>query len=286
MSEEEAEATGVEDPQEDGPEVASGDVPAEDEEQEAPEDETSPLDRSPDTPHTWAESLDGIEVGDTWQMKLFKVAIPFVIPAIVFVVLYFLISYSRFLQMGAMSLLYLFPPLGKESIIPSGIGYGFTRAQMTGLIFMVDVVCAMFISWNLPLAKKIPGIGHILTWVEKKGSETLEKNPRLRTVSWIGLVLWVMVPFQGSGGITASVIGRAIGMRASHVISAVGIGALIAGFLIATAAKHGIEIFRENWLAGVVMMVAVAVVTVVLYMLYRRYMKRMDQEAAEGHGGD
>jgi uncharacterized membrane protein len=282
MSEEEVEAAPVEDVPEDAPEDAQEHAPDEAEEQATPDGERSPLDRSPDTPHTWAESLDGIEVGDTWQMKLFKVAIPFVIPAIVFVVLYFLISYSRFLQMGAMSLLYLFPPLGKESIIPSGIGYGFTRAQMTGLIFMVDVVCAMFISWNLPLAKRIPGIGHILTWVEKKGRETLDKNPRLHTVSWIGLVLWVMVPFQGSGGITASVIGRAIGMRASRVISAVGVGALIAGFLIATAAKHGIEIFRENWLAGVVMMVAVAIVTVILYMLYKRYMKRMDEEAAGG----
>jgi uncharacterized membrane protein len=253
---------------------------------EGAEADMSPLDRSPGKEHTWAESLDGIEVDDTWQMKLFKVAIPFVIPAIIFAILYLVLSNSRFLQMGGMALSYLFPPLGKESIIPIGIGYGFTIPQMAGLIFMVDVVCAMFISWNLPLAKKIPGIGHILRWVERKGSETLEKNPRLRKVSWIGLVLWVMVPFQGSGGITASVLGRAIGMRASHVISAVGLGAIIAGILIGTAAEQGIEMFRENWLAGVAMMAGVGVVTVILYYLYKRHMKMKDQEALEGENSD
>jgi uncharacterized membrane protein len=263
--------------------VGEDDAPVEDGPREHPdaEEEPSPLDTSPGGPHTWAQSLDGIEVDDTWKMKLFKVTIPFVIPAIIFAILYLILSYTRFLQMGGMAISYLFPPLGKESIIPIGIGYGFTVPQMAGLIFMVDVVCAMFISWNLPLAKKIPGIGHILRWVERKGSETLEKNPRLRKVSWIGLVLWVMVPFQGSGGITASVLGRAIGMRASYVISAVGLGAMIAGILIGTAAEQGIEMFRENWLAGVAMMAGVGVVTVILYYLYKRHMKMKDREAID-----
>lgn len=244
-------------------------------------EEPSPLDTSPGGEHTWSQSLDGIEVGDTWQMKLFKVAIPFVIPAIIFAILFLILPYTRFLQMGALAISYLFPPLGKESIIPIGIGYGFTKWQMTGLIFMVDVVCAMFISWNLPLAKKIPLIGRLITWLEKKGSQILADNPALRTVSWIGLVLWVMVPFQGSGGITASIIGRAIGMRASFVISAVGVGALIAGFLIGTVAEEGFEIIRENWVAGIAMIATVVVVSIVLYFFYKRYTDRKNREAIE-----
>lgn len=247
--------------------------------------EPSPLDRDPEGEHTWLESLDGIEVGDTASMKLFKVLIPFAIPAAIFAVLFFVMPYTRFLQLGALAISYLFPPLGKESIIPIGIGYGFTKWHMTGLIFMVDVVCAMFISWNLPLAKKIPLIGRLIIWVERKGSETLANNPGLRTISWIGLVLWVMVPFQGSGGITASIIGRAIGMRATHVISAVGVGALIAGFLIGTVAEEGMEIIRENWVAGVAMIAVVIVVSVVLYIIYKRHTDRKNAEAMEAQKG-
>lgn len=244
--------------------------------------EPSPLDTSPNEEHTWAESLDGIEVGDTWKMKLFKILIPFAIPAAIFTVLYFILAWARFGQLGLLAVSYLFPPAGKETIIPIGVAAGFTVLQMTGLIFMVDVVCAMFISWNLPLAKKIPLIGRLITWIEKKGRESLTKNPALETLSWIGLVLWVMVPFQGSGGITASIIGRAIGMRPSHVISAVGLGAIIAGLLIGTVAEEGLEIIRENWVAGVVVIAMIAIVAFVLFLFYKRYTDKRNLEAIEG----
>ncbi len=240
----------------------------------ATSEEPSPLDTDPDRPHTWAESLDGIEVGDTRAMRAFKLLSPFAIPAVIFAVLYTIISYRMFLQMGAMALSYLFPPLGKESIIPIGIGYGFTMWQMTGLIFMVDVVCAMFISWNLPLAKKIPLIGRLIAWIERKGSQILEDNPGLRTVSFIGLVLFVMVPFQGSGGITASIIGRAIGMRARYVISAVGVGAFIGGMLISVAAEIGWDAIREDLQTGLIVIALIAVVAVVGFLMYRRYTAR------------
>lgn len=233
--------------------------------------------------HGWLESLDGVETGDTWAMKLFKVAIPFAIPAAVFAFLYTILEYTRWLQMGALSISYLFPPLGKESIIPIGVGYGFTVWQMTGLIFMVDVVCAMFISWNLPLAKRIPLIGRLISWIEVKGSRILEENPSLKAVSWVGLVLFVMVPFQGSGGITASIIGRAIGMRASFVISAVGVGAFAAGFLIATAAEAGWEAIRRDLVGGVIVILLGLLVVLTLLLVYRLYKIRrweaMDRQA-------
>ena len=245
------------------------------------QEEASPLDTTPDEEHTWQESLDGIEVGDTTSMKLFKISIPFVIPAVIFAVLYLILPWNQFLQLGAAALSYLFPPAGKETIIPLGIAFGFTKWQMTALIFMVDVVCAMFVSWNLPLAKKIPLIGRLIIWIERKGSETLTKNPGLRTVSWIGLVFWVMVPFQGSGGVTASIIGRSIGMRASHVISAVGVGAIIAGLLIGTVAEEGIDIIRENWVAGIVVIAIIAVAAFVLFLFYKRYTDKKNLEAIE-----
>ncbi|NIP36663.1 MAG: hypothetical protein GWN18_16965, partial [Thermoplasmata archaeon] len=137
-----------------------------------------------------------------------------------------------------------------------------------------------------PLAKKIPLIGRLIAWLEKKGSKMLSDNPALKTVSWLGLVLWVMVPFQGSGGITASIIGRAIGMRASFVISAVGVGALIAGFLIGTVAEEGWDIIQENLVAGVAMIIVVIVVAIVLFFFYKRYTDKKNQEAREREAAD
>jgi hypothetical protein len=273
MSEEVEETEGLE-------EAPEGEGPAEEGPSEGGDEEASPLDGAPGGPHTWAASLDGIEVGDNWKMKLFKITMPFAIPAAIFTFLYFVMDYTDWLQLGALAILYLIPPLGKESIIPAGIiEAGFNKWQMMGLIFMVDVVCAMFISWNLPLAKKVPGLGRLLSWIERKGTKILTENPALKTVSWIGLVLWVMVPFQGSGGITASIIGRAIGMRASFVISAVAVGAIIAGFLIGTVAEEGWEIIQENLFAGVAMIAVIIVVAIVLFFFYKRYTDKKNEEA-------
>ena len=229
------------------------------------------VEEAPQPEHSWLESLDGVELGDTWAQRLFKVLVPFAIPAAVYAFLYTVLAYTRWLQLGALAVSYLFPPLGKESIIPIGVGYGFTVWQMTGLIFMADVVCSMFISWNLPLAKKIPLIGRLISWIERKGSRILEENPSLKAVSWVGLVLFVMVPFQGSGGITASIIGRAIGMRASFVITAVGVGALFAGLLIGTAAEAGWEAIRADLVSGVILVMLGILVALTVFLVYRLY---------------
>ncbi len=228
--------------------------------------------------HTWLDSLDGHEEGDTLGMRLFKLIIPFAIPAVIFVFLFTFMEYTRWLQLGGLALGYLFPPFGKESIIPIGIGFGFTVLQMTGLIFMADVVCAMFISWNLPLAKKIPLIGRLLIWLEEKGTKVMEDNPSLRAGAWFGLVGWVMIPFQGSGGITASIVGRSVGMRATYVISAVGVGALVAGFVIGVVASRGWAAIRENLLLGIVYILVVVLVTLVIYNLYKKRQRKLQEQ--------
>ncbi len=255
------------------------------EEEELPPPDGPPLDDEvegtsdvPEHEHTWLDSLDGHEEGDTLGMSLFKLIIPFAIPAAIFTVLFYTMDYGKWLQLGGLALGYLFPPFGKESIIPIGIGFGFTVLQMTGLIFMVDVVCAMFISWNLPLAKKIPLIGRLLIWLEEKGTKVMEENPSLRAGAWFGLVGWVMIPFQGSGGITASIVGRSVGMRATYVISAVGVGALIAGFVIGVVASRGWAAIRENLLLGIVYILVVVLVTLVIYNLYKKRQMKLQEQ--------
>ena len=154
---------------------------------------------------------------------------------------------------------------------------------MAGLIFMVDVVCALFISWNFPIAKKIPLLGQWIGWIERKGSKLMEGNPSLRAGAWIGLVLFVMVPFQGSGGLTSSIIGRAVGMRTSRVATAVGTGAIIAGLLIGAAATVGVEALRFDLVMGIILIMLgllVALTALLAFRLYRiRKWEKIDRAA-------
>jgi uncharacterized membrane protein len=201
---------------------------------------------------SWAESLDAYDYeGDSESQKLFKIFFPFAVPAAIFSFLFYTMGYVEWLQ-----------------------GLGFSMWQMAGLIFMVDVVCAMFISWNFPVAKKIPLIGHLLAWIERKGAQILGKHPGLTAGAWISMVLFVMVPFQGSGGVTASIIGRVIGMRSSYIISAVATGALIAGVIIGTIAEIGWGALQDDLVTGIILILVGVQVALTAILVYRLHMMR------------
>jgi hypothetical protein len=90
----------------------------------------------------------------------------------------------------------------------------------------------------------------------------------------------VMVPFQGSGGITASIIGRAVGMPNRLLISGVAVGAITAGIIIAYAAKTGMMLLMENMVTGIIIILLgllAALVTLLAFRLSR--MRRWGQGA-------
>jgi len=57
---------------------------------------------------------------------------------------------------------YFFPPLGKETVIPAGVGLGIDPLIMALSIAFVDIIVALFLMWNYDLAKKIPLIGKFI----------------------------------------------------------------------------------------------------------------------------
>jgi uncharacterized membrane protein len=170
--------------------------------------------------------------------------------------------------------LYLVPPAGKESIVPSGVALGYHPLAMAGTVLLMDFVCALFIAWNFPLAKRIPGLGYYIALVEKTGSKKMEGNTALQAGAWIGIVLFVMVPFQGSGGITASIIGRAVGMKTTHLVSGVAVGALTAGVIIAYIAYTGVSLLKYNLVGGIIIILLGVVVALFVWLLYRFYKMR------------
>ena len=74
---------------------------------------------------------------------------------------------------------YFFPPLGKESVIPAGVGLGINPWVMALSIAFIDIIVALFLLWNYDLAKKIPLVGKFMIKVEDIGKSSSEKY------SWI-----------------------------------------------------------------------------------------------------
>ncbi len=230
-------------------------------------------------PRKWYQGLKGGEEGDSRAMQWFKFLFPVLFTLAVVGVVYLLIPYDRWWKWSGLTFAYLVPPAGKESIIPIGVAAGYHPLAMAGTVLLMDFVCALFIAWNFPLAKRIPLLGYYIALIERKGARMLEGNKALQAGAWIGMVLFVMVPFQGSGGITASIIGRAVGMRTTILVSAVAVGALSAGLIIAYAAETGVTLLEYNLVSGVIAILLGLLGALVAFLLFRLYRIRKWQRA-------
>ncbi|KUG14434.1 hypothetical protein ASZ90_015924 [hydrocarbon metagenome] len=206
--------------------------------------------------------------------RLFRLALPFLLGIPWLILLLFLLPYDVWLILGGLLIAYILPPAGKESVIPIGIAVGVPWWIMALSIALMDVLSGIFVALNFDIALKIPGVGR---WIQKfvaGGEEFFRKRPWLERFYFLGVVLFVMFPLQGSGGIGGTIVGRMMGLSPGKVLGAIAIGSLIGCTVIAL----GAEVIREIFLADPVLGSAVAAIVVTsllaLYGLYRMRLKK------------
>ena len=214
-------------------------------------------------------------------LVLIKFILPFIIAALGFVVLYFIVSKGCVGKLYLLMFAYFIPPLGKESIIPIGISGGeltvpilnqhvvvptINPLVMALSIAFVDIVVALFLLWNYDFAKKIPIIGNFMDKVEKIGRSSSDKYSWIKPLRFIGLVLFVMVPFQGSGGLVGSIVGRLIGMKPWNTFFAISIGAIIGTILIAYFSEAILSVFVKNFLFGLLIVIILLVIGIMIFV--------------------
>ncbi len=204
-------------------------------------------------------------------LALLKFFSPFLLTVAYFVFLSLILSQRAFLNLTSLMLLYFVPPLGKESVIPIGIAQGVPWTVLAFSIAFVDIVVCLFLIWNFDLAKKLPFIGSGIRRVQLKGASILESMPWVERLTFFGIVVFVMIPFQGSGAFAGTILGRAVGLSVSANLLAVGLGALIGSVLIALSVIYGVEFLgylAPLQLAGLIILIMICGI---LYFVYRHW---------------
>jgi membrane protease YdiL (CAAX protease family) len=102
---------------------------------------------------------------------------------------------------------------------------------------MIDIETGAFMALNFDLAYKIPVHGKILVVVTKKTAEFVKSCRWISGLFFFGIVLMVMVPVVGSGGIRGSIGGKILGMDTPVVFMAIAAGALAGCFGIALGSE-------------------------------------------------
>lgn len=219
------------------------------------------------------------------RWHIFYVLFPFAVLILYLAILYITLPKPLFWTFGALGLAYLFPPAGKETVIPLMVVGGLPWWLAAFSIMLFDLMGALFIIWNFPLALRIPVFGG---WAERfmaTGREQFDRYPVIEHISTVGLALFVMIPFEGSGGVAASLIGRVLGMDYLKILVSVGVGSLLSASAIALSADFIISLVETGIISGIAGVGIVIVAIVAAYIWGKRRLRNgkaiAEKECAE-----
>jgi len=94
-------------------------------------------------------------------------------------------------------------------------------------IIALDALTAVFLALNFNLLYYLPFIGNLIKKFEKAGHKTLERRKWIKRLSTVGLFLFMVIPFQGTGAISTSLIGRLAGVDVYRVVFVVFVGSIL-----------------------------------------------------------
>jgi len=216
------------------------------------------------------------------ELGILKFIIPIIIGlSVIYIVGKMLPSYSTY-KYWALVAAYFFPPFGKETIIPIGIYGGKIPVPFSNEIAIitpidplimalsiafVDIIVALFLVWNYDFAKNIPFVGKFMEKVETIGEKSSSKYSWITPLRFIGIVLFVMVPFQGSGGLVGSIIGRLIGMNPLNTFLAISIGAIIGCSFIAFFSDIVFSVFFQDILFGILILIILIILGIMIVIV-------------------
>ncbi|MBS3748735.1 MAG: small multi-drug export protein [Candidatus Thermoplasmatota archaeon] len=220
----------------------------------------------------------------TVEMGLLKFIVPFIIGLATVYTVGMLLPANSTYKYWALIAAYFFPPFGKETIIPIGVYGGEITVPFSSQIAVinpinplimalsiafVDIIVALFLMWNYDFAKQVPFVGRFMKKVESIGQKSSSKYAWITPLRFIGIVLFVMVPFQGSGGLVGSIVGRLIGMKPMNTFLAITVGAIVGCSFIAFFSDIVFSVFFQNFLLGLMILIILIVIGIMIAM-YKR----------------
>lgn len=223
--------------------------------------------------------------------KLFLFFTPFLIASLYIYLLYLMIyDKAIFWRVGSAMFVYFFPPAGKESVIPVAVGelnrLGLLSPYavitlVAGSIAFVDIVTSYFLLWNFYIAEKIPLVGKWIKRFEEFGAQKMKEKKWISNVAFIGVALFVVFPFQGSGGVGGSILGKVIGLDKYKAWFAIIIGAFSGCFFISFVSYYLssaiLGAFKSSAFQGAGLLAVVIVVFIFLYYFSKNRMVDTDE---------
>jgi len=136
--------------------------------------------------------------------------------------------------------------------------------ELAALVVYIDIATSLVIMGGIHVLDRVPSVARRIAAAGATGGRVLEHNPWMLRAAWLGLALFIAVPFNGTGALVGSVLGRLMGLSRVSIVSATAFGSGTSAAALALAS--GIWAERINALAakpvlGVVVLVAAIALT-------------------------
>lgn len=220
---------------------------------------------------------------------------PIVVSAVYIILMYLLMPDDIFKIIGLLLLSYFISPFGREVLIPLTVialldlhGSG----QMVTDIFMivvtivfVDVMCSIFLLWNLDLLKLVPKLGIWIDGIERFGRAKLKRSRLRRIGMFAAIITYDALPFQGTNGAASTLIGLLAGMKKTRIWLAVWIGSTIGALVLSVVSftigqDFLIDTFgNASWKAISILLTLGILIYLVLNYYRHRQRKKMQKSA-------
>lgn len=135
-------------------------------------------------------------------------------------------------KIGSLFVVYFFSPAGMEigvafGILEPPIGLGLDPFLVVSFMLVIDSLTAMFLIWNFDYTRCIPGIGRLVKWVQGKAEKKIQKSKRFERGSFVGIIIFVLIPLYGTGAIFGGILGKLLKMNPWKHFIAIFIGSII-----------------------------------------------------------
>lgn len=204
---------------------------------------------------------------------ILRLLLPFLMVLAYFVVCLLVLAPDKGMILGGLMVAYMIPPSGKESIIPLGIFMGIPWPMMATTMVVQDVVTGLFMLLNLDYTYHLPYLGPWITQFLSQGKEFMSERPWLCRWNVLGLAFFVMLPFQGTGGVGATLVGWMMGLSPGKILLAIGMGAVLESLFFALGSELIWSFAPPSLVRGIEVFLVIVFITVLLLYLIRQWLK-------------
>ena len=140
--------------------------------------------------------------------------------------------------------------------------------ELVAMVVVMDVMAACWFVYHLGFMLRLPVLGPRFAVLDEDGGYALATYPWVRRAAFVGLVVFVTVPFAMTGSVGGSILARLLGMSRRAAFAAICVGSVLgAGVMYAGGEVLGTFLDRENpvWAGGGV----IVLIALILMINYR-----------------